>query len=393
MASISDIVLRDIESISQAYALNITEPSRILQHLAQDIRDEGELIQTFDRIAPITDRSLVAVDGGNASEQLAGGDLIVAGATIGEGLHSKTLYENPDDYPTEVFSSIVPHTSSNDRLEKSIRAALELRVLQSTPSDLKIIDGAYVGNVSAVLYALLDREPAVSNGLLELNWFDTDGLLKESMANLLYPSRKNTSNIIAVPKSDSSRVYANKLLDAYNVQLNLTDRILASKLLKPGEFFTPRNIDSNPALISTLTKNLKLPDFAEKSSNRKMLVTMLQDKAGLLTRLGLAPTEEGLLWTTYFKPTAWSEYSKVIKIEFVFYANETKQTPIERARELIQIIDQDIVDEAVLEPWAQYMADRGAKGVSDAINIVKNYLLSSVESASELSGLIRGYRT
>lgn len=393
MASISDIVLRDIESISQAYALNITEPSRILQHLAQDIRDEGELIQTFDRIAPITDRSLVAVDGGNASEQLAGGDLIVAGATIGEGLHSKTLYENPDDYPTEVFSSIVPHTSSNDRLEKSIRAALELRVLQSTPADLKIIDGAYVGNVSAVLYALLDREPAVSNGLLELNWFDTDGLLKESMSNLLYPSRKNTSNIIAVPKSDSSRVYANKLLDAYNVQLNLTDRILASKLLKPGEFFTPRNIDSNPALISTLTKNLKLPDFAEKSSNRKMLVTMLQDKAGLLTRLGLAPTEEGLLWTTYFKPTAWSEYSKVIKIEFVFYANETKQTPIERARELIQIIDQDIVDEAVLEPWAQYMADRGAKGVSDAINIVKNYLLSSVESASELSGLIRGYRT
>lgn len=393
MASISDIVLRDIESISQAYALNITEPSRILQHLAQDIRDEGDLIQTFDRIDPITDRSLVAVDGGNASEQLAGGDLIVAGATIGEGLHSKTLYENPDDYPTEVFSSIVPHTSSNDRLEKSIRAALELRVLQSTPSDLKIIDGAYVGNVSAVLYALLDREPAVSNGLLELNWFDTDGLLKDSMANLLYPSRKNTSNIIAVPKSDSSRVYANKLLNAYKVQLNLTDRILASKLLKPGEFFTPRNIDSNPALISTLTKNLKLPDFADKSSNRKMLITMLQDKAGLLTRLGLAPTEEGLLWTTYFKPTAWSEYSKVIKIEFVFYANETKQTPIERARELIQIIDQDIVDEAVLEPWAQYMADRGAKGVSDAINIVKNYLLSSVESASELSGLIRGYRT
>lgn len=393
MASISDLVLRDIENISQSYALNITEPTKALMHLAGALHEDGETIHSFDRIDPITDRTLIAVDGGNASEQLSGGDLIVAGATIGEGLSSKALYESEEDYPTEVFANVIPHTSNNEKLEKSIRAALELRILQRCPADIKIIDGTYLGNVSGVLYALLDRDPAVSNGILGLEWFDADNVLRDSMKTILYPSRKNTSNIIAVPKSDSSRVYSKRILEKYGLKMNITDRLLAGRVLRPGEFLNPRAIESNPGLISTLGKSLSMPDFGKDSVDKKALLNILQDKAGLLTRMGLSATEEGILWTTYFKPTAWSQYSKVIKIEFVFYANETSQTPVEKARELIQIIDQDIVDEAVLEPWCQYMADRGAKDVSGAINIVKNHLLSIVESPNELSGLMRGYRT
>lgn len=394
MASISDIVLRDIESISNAYALNITEPSRRLQLMAESIRAKGEHIQSFDRIEPIVDRSFIAVDGGNASEQLSGGDLIVAGATIGEGLSSRQLYASVDDYPTEVYSNVVPHTSNNDKLEKAIRSALELRILERADADIKIIDGAYLGNVSTVLYALLDRDPSVSNGILELENFDADGFLMKSIQGLLYPSRRNDSKIIAVPKSDSSRIYSKQILEEHGLEMNITDRLLAGKLLKPGEFLTPRVIDSNPGLISTLDKSLNMPDFGKHSSNRKLLVSMLKDKGGLLNRMRVpAKVEEGILWTTYFKPTAWSEYAKVIKIEFVFYAHETSQTVVEKARQLIQIVDQDIVDEAVLEPWCQYMADRGAKDVSGAINIIKNYLVGTVESPAELSGLIRGYRT
>jgi hypothetical protein len=394
MASISDIVISNIESISSSYAQNITEPTRIMQDLSEDLRKEGTFIKTFERIAPITDRSLVAIDGGNAKEQLSGGDLIVAGATLGEGLSSKKLYSSPEEYPSEVYNSVIPHTSNNEKIEKSIRSALELRILQQVPADLKIIDGAYLGNVSSVLYALIDHDPVVSNSILELNFFDSDGLLYEAMQTILYPPRSNESYIIGVAKSDSAKYYSNMFLKDRNIKLHVTDRMLASRILRPGEFFAPRQEQSNPGLVAALTKQIGMPDFAKESSNKTLLMKMVQDKAGLLNRMGKADrTEEGILWTTYFKPTAWSEYAKAVKVDFVFYHGDSVQTPEERAREIVQIVDQDIIDESVLEPWCQYAADRGAKGVSDAINIVKNHLLSTVDNPAELRGLLRGYRT
>jgi hypothetical protein len=393
MVSISELIIRNISSISESYTKNIAEPNQAMSQLGESLRKDGEFIKKFERIEPITDRSLIAVDGGNAREQLSGGDLIVTAATIGEGLSSRRIYPSPDDYPSEVYNNIVPHTSNNDKIEKAIRSAQELRILHKVPSDIKIIDGAYVGNISTVLYALLDRDPAVSNAVLELTNFDEDGLLDASMNAVLYPPRTNDNYIIAVPKSDSSTVYTKKLLEKYKLNITTTDRMLAGRLLHPGEFFEPRNADSNPGLISNLTKSVTFPGYGSKSSNRQLLDKMIQGKSGLLTRMGLANTEEGILWTTYFKPTAWSPGAKAIKIEFIFYPSDTAGTVLDKATELIQIIDQDIVNENILEPWCQYKADMSAKGVSEGINIVKNYLLSSVENPSELSGLIRGYRT
>lgn len=394
MASISDIVIRNIDSISNSYAVNIAEPTRIMQQLGEQVRKDGTFIKKFERIPAITDRSLIAVDGGNAKEQLSGGDLIVAGATIGEGIRSKPIYPSPDSYPAEVFNSVIPHTSNNEKIEKAIRSALELRILEQTPSDIKIIDGAYLGNISSVLYALIDHDPIVSNAVLELNDFDSDGFLESAMHNLLYPPRSNDAYVIGVAKSDSSKVFSRRLLKEYNTTLTITDRMLAGRLLRPGEFFDPRTEQSNPGLISSLRKNIALPDFGKNSLNRSSLLKLVNDKAGLLNRMGTEdPTEEGILWTTYFKPTAWSEFAKAVKVEFVFYPSGTSQTVVEKATEIIQIIDQDIIDESILEPWSQYMADRGAKGVSDAMNILKNHLLSTVESPAELRGLMRGYRT
>jgi hypothetical protein len=394
MTSITDIALGNIAGISEEYTRNIAEPSRALQKVAEDIRHDGKLIRSFERKELDPNLSMVAIDGGNASEKLAGGDLIVSGATLGEGINSRRLYASEDEIPSEVYSTIISHTSSNDKIEKSIRALLELRILAETKADIRIIDGAYLGNISSVLYALLDKDPRVSNAILEYAEYDKDGLLAKAMKEILYPSRTKDNLIIAVPKSDSSVYYINHMLSEYNLKdLGITDRMFASRVLNPGEFFTPRNIESNPGLVSSLSKTITFDDFGDKSSNKSALSKLVNDKAGLLRRLGQETTEEGLLWATYFKPSIWHEHSPVIKIEFLYHSGDNKETPEEKARQLIQIVDQDIVDDSIQEPWSQFHADRGAKQVSVAISILKNHILNNVTSSYEAAGMLKGYRT
>lgn len=394
MPSISDIVLGNIESISDSYALNITAPGRRLQELSEAVHAIPGYVLSFDRVAPIVDKSMIAVDGGNALEQLSGGDLVVAGATIGEGWHSKSLFGSVEDYPSEAFFEFLPHTSNNDRLQKSIRAALELRVLEAVSADFKVIDGAYVGNVSSVLYALIDSDVLVSNGLLELNFFDSDGLLGRAIWSALNPSRENLGNVVAVVKSDSSVVYTKRFVEELKFdELRVTDRILASRLLNPGEFLAPRNINSNPGLIAGIKKFLGSSNFGENSSDKRKLASMLRGTAEALESLSTAETEEGVLWTTYFKPTAWSKYAKAVKIEFPFYVSSKGEKVEDFARRMVQTVDQDILEENVLEPWCQYSADRGAKDVSHAMNMIKSHLLDSSDVDEVLRSLFRSYRT
>ena len=399
MTSISDIVLGNIDSISESYAQSVTEPARIIQELSEKLHsDDAKAIYTFDRMEPISDKSLIAVDGGNAMEQLTGGDLIVAGATIGEGLQSKPLFNSAEDFPSEAFFDFFPHSSNNDKIQKAVRAALELRILQAIPADYKIIDGAYMGNISTVLFALLDNDPNVSNAILKLNDFDKDGLMMDCIDYLLKPAIENNINIIAVVKSDSSKVFTKQFLKGIsNSEVVLTDRILASRVLNPGEFLAPRNIDSNPALIAAL-ENRKRPsqNFGDKSLDKAKLHALLTKRAGQLRALR-SPEEDraelGILWTTYFKPTAWSQYAKAIKIEFPFRNSMSSEDLISYTRKVVQIVDQDIVEEGILEPWSQYTADVGAKGVSHAINIVKTHLLATTDDDEALRSLVRGYRT
>lgn len=395
MSSISEEVLKHLDQIIESYGQHITKPNDTLTLLSDRVRDEQKLVLSFSPISPMTTKSLIAVDGGNAEERLSGGDLIVAGATLGEGLNTLHLYNSPDDYPAEVFSDIFPHMTANTKVQKSVRAALELIVLQKAKADYKIIDGAYIGNVAEVLYGLIDDHPVVSNTLLELNWFDDEHYLRDALNTVLYPPRSNDSGIFAVVKSDSSTVYVKTLAQEYSF-LNdfiMTDRMLSSRLLRPGEFFTPRSVESDLGLVSSLKKKIGMEGFGKKSSNKLLLFDMIRDKAEALTRLStIDPTEEGVLWTTYFKPTQWSVYHNTVKIEFPYYYDKN-ETVEEHARKIIQIIDQDIMDGNILEPWCQYYADKRAKDVSPSINIIKNHLVSTLAPESALKNIVRNYRT
>lgn len=393
MPSIFEQVLSSLGGLSEAYAANIAEPSKLLKLVQDSVREEGNLVYSFESGVPLPSGfTLGAIDGANASEQLATGDLMIAAATVAEGLSEYKVY-GEEEAPSEVFTTILPHRSSNTKIEQMMRALLELRVLAKTKTRLRIIDGSYLGNVSNVLYGLINSDPQISNTLLQHEVFSDDNLLSKAFTEILYPKRGTDNLIIGVPKSDSSTVYVDKFFESVGQEnRGFTDRLFASSLLMPGEFLKPRNVESNPGLISTLDKTLAFKDFGAKSFDRYNLMNLVADKAGLLRKLGLGPTEEGLLWTTYFKPSKWSVSSPAVRIEFLFYAHETDFTVEEKTAEIISILDTDFLD-GILEPWCQYAVDREAKSVSQALTATREYLISQTTDAQSAMGLLRNYRT
>lgn len=393
MTSILEQVLGSLDSLAEAYTSRIVEPSKELQHIQDLVTEEGGYIYNFTNTHPLQGFTLGAVDGGNGNEKLSTGDLIIAAATFAEGMHP-SVYVDGKEPPTEVYSTIMPHFSSNEKIERAMRALMEMRILTQAETNMRIIDGSYLGNISNIIYALIDPDSRVSNEVLMWEMMKDDGFFQQAAQELLYPSRGTDNYIIGVPKSDSSTYYVDHLFAKYGLKnTGMTDRLFASTLLQPGEFIKPRNIESVPALVSTLEKSLKIPDFGKDSLDKPSLMKIVHDKAGLLRRIGLNPTEEGLLWTTYFKPSSWESFSPVVRIEFLFYENDSNMTVQEKAAEIIATLDKDFVGPTILEPWCQYVVDREAKGVSQALTATREFLLSQVEDARGAMGLLRGYRT
>jgi hypothetical protein len=389
--AISDIILSNVEDIIKSYHANSRTLNEVIPVLRERLIAEGGIV-TFDQIE--ASGTMIAVDGGRASEDLTSGDLMVVGAGVGEGHSTESLYT--DDGPEEAWSGVLPHKSNNSDIVADIMYALELRVLHKAQADLRIIDGAYLANVSHILFALagssyIDSERI--DTLFQAINGDADGAMRAVFQEILYPPRENNSTIVSMPKSDSDKIYTKKWLDGDDEVIDRTsDRILAGRLLHPGEMLFPRNIRSNPILIAKLSK---LDTSKYDGEYRELYDEIIKDKAGLLTRLDTQKTEEGILWTTYFKPHEFDIYSKALKIEFPYYKNQNEGDAGARdhARKIVSRIDSDVIDGYILEPWCQYSADIKAKDVSNAITMLKSSLIAEATDNDEAAGLLRGYRT
>ena len=389
--SISSIILENIDNIIRDHHTNASVFAKIVPELRESLLDSGDIVN-FDSIDRF-DGTLAAVDGGRASEDLSGGDLMIVGAAIGEGHSTNPLYTEEDDAPVEAWGKVLPHKSNNKDIVADVMYAMELRVLHKVSADVKIIDGAYIANVSHILFALAGSNYVDSeriDTLFSAIDCDSDGILREAFRDILYPSKENLSPIISLPKSDSDNVYSKKFLKNHPHLINvISDRMLAGRLLYPGEMLFPRNIHSNPALISKLER---LDKSKYTGDHPQLYGELVDEKAGLLTRLDNQRTELGILWATYFKPNVFNAQSKSLKIEFPYYKSGNNDV-LEHIKQKIAIVDSDVIDGYILEPWCQYSADEKAKDVSTAINIAKNSLISTVEDSYEMAGLLRSYRT
>lgn len=388
MGPLSQLSSNEINTIKDSYIKNIKEPSQYLTHINNIIREKTDLIKTFAPKSYPAGLSLATIDGGNAKEKLSGGDLIVAGAALSEGAHSEHMYDE-ESFPSALYMSIIPPSSITEKIEKTARSLLELQVLAECNTNIKIIDGDYLGNTSTVLYGFLEENPIMVQELTKILEDDKNNFLIKAFKEILIDPEKGIWNgLVAIPKSDSAKIYVSKYLSEYNIS-SYTDRLFASSILKPGEFFTPRTLETNNSLINILEKKKKDKTFL--NSLPQQVAKLLEDKAEALRRLG-SGVEYGVLWTTYFKPTNWLENSGVLKVEFALSPN-TGASALEHTEHVIQLIDNDIIDYDILEPLSQYGADVRAKEVSSVITGIKNLLLEQAETPRDFMGLIKGYRT
>lgn len=390
MPQVTELLIQQIQGIAQNYATNVAEPSKKLLDMRDSILASDTLIRKFEQ----TDNSkytLAAIDGGSLSQQLAGGDLLVTAATIGEGQNNKAVYTDEALVPAEAFCQILPHKQANTELLSAMRAMLELRVWHKIPHDIRIIDGAYLGNVSTLLFTLIKSDKFIRDALLSYADCDIDFILQDAIDALLNPDLKSSRVTVAVPKSDSSTIYVHQLFeDKDGLGFNMTDRSLASVLLRPGEFFDARHLISNNTIIERLNQIKGTEESIAKSVAPALLKRLLTGKGEAMAALG---GDEGVLFTTYFKPRLWSDSSPVIKLEFLYDAENNSMNLHQYTQWVVSMIDADIIDEAIMEPWSQYYADRRAKEVSVGADMIKNHLIATASSAYELTGLTRNYRT
>jgi hypothetical protein len=393
MASIPHLLQDQFADILSNYNRDVLEPSKDIDKYRADLGERHTHFFPFQTGADLASKNMVAVDGGRTTQKLAGGDLIIVGATLGESPYCRSNYPSKEAIPAEAYGGIVPHTSENQKVEESMMAALELRVLDGASADIKIIDGAYLGNTTTLLYGLTG--PALTaRTLLNYERERGDGCLARALDTLLLPKRNpepGETDIVAVVKSDSSFEFARRALGP---DTPLSDRIFASRLLKPGEFLNPRPLISSRRIINAY-KNI---DFARQikqvgKKNTELFHQLVDGRDQLLRNLDNSKDESlSVLWTTYFKPSHWTDFSPVIRIEFAHHQTMAKDA-IQRARELISYLDQDIRSVATLEPMSQYSADRNAKDVSIATDMVKNMLIANAGTMRDALGLVRGYRT
>ena len=388
MPQITELLISQIQSIATNYAQNVAEPAHKLIEMREVLLKEDSIIQKFSPV-DITSKSLSAIDGGSLTQQLAGGDLLVTGATLGEGYHTVPLYPTDESVPAETYCEILPHRQTNTELLSAMRALIELRVWHKVQSDVRIIDGAYLGNVSTVLFTLIKGERATRDVILAYADMDGDAILQDAIKELLVPDVNGSRITIAVPKSDSSVIYTKHLFDKDDaLGFKMTDRNLASVLLHPGEFFEARTLSTNNVLVERLNHVKDTHESITKSVAPGLMKRLLKGKAEMFEALG----KDELLRTTYFKPSLWSESAPAIKLEFVY--NEKVHGDLNAyTAKIVGTIDADIIDEAIMEPWSQYFADRRAKEVSVGADMIKNHLMATATTSYELTGLTRNYRT
>lgn len=393
MPRITDLLVEQLGSVSANYFANVAEPAHKILNMRGELLD-GD-VPLIRNIVPtnVEDISLACVDGGSLLQQLAGGDLIVAAATVGEGYTSRVVYGSDADVPSGVYCEVLPHKQANNDLLSSVRSFLELRVLHQTKTDWRIIDGAYLGNVSTFLYSLIKEGSEVRDAVLAATDYDFDGLLQEAIIEILTVDGGKSNNIIAIPKSDSSVIFTKDIFERIEEPgFKMTDRVLSGIVLRPGEYFTPRTLNSNDVLIQRLMALNPDNEFIAKNKYSGVLWRLLEGKGDLLKDLSVNPeTGVGKLYTTYLKPKRFSTSSPSIKVEF----NHMPEygTLEERVEYVVGLVDSDIVDESMIEPWSQYFADVRAKEVSVGAEMIKNHLMSSVTTDYGLAGLMRNYRT
>lgn len=341
--------------------------------LRDTLLSDGRVRRLFD-LPPVASPTVAAVDGGAAVEKALGADTALAVAVGVEGLGI-----NPQGYWPGVqyaaWQRTLPHEGEETAATcRGVMAALELAVLRDAPHDVVLLDGAHITPVIAL------------NAMLSVKHEGLRGQVAEQVSEMQTAEAliavMTKPSVVAVVKYDGSRDLSHTWLpaDVRGPGLGLDDRTTMSLLLEEGEYTDPQPI--------ALTQQSRSNWLA-----RRIEVLTPADAAREAVRLALNDAitlvRDDCLFVTYYKPHPWSPaYRLEIKPEVV-------QNP-ERMAQVLQGIQEQVVSPEIREPYPQWVADRMAKSVGDALVALRtavNFDLADAGMGEYVSLVAHSYRT
>lgn len=419
MPIIFDETVKNLSPLAKQYGSIMKEIAESAKVIRERCLQDGTIVTV-----PVLDNtemgtvSLCAIDGASGSEKMQSADLLIAGATLHEGVNSKQIFgqHDNDDKPYASYSDIRIHTAKNDQILSSMRAFTEIAVLGEAEHNIVIIDGAYLGNFLTVLYQLQDSKYSAEK-LIEYLKNDEQGSFMKGVRKILdvnYQERSGQS-IIALAKSDSSR----EMVKRYNLSKSeffATDKMLAEYMLNPGEMLLPASVRANTGRVSLLELNASTGYWngfkwdPVKDLNKidfKILADFFNGTSEILDGSNYPLRDKDLfsLYTylyeldayhyTYFKPHKFRQGSNPLRIEFAGATTGVGVNRNEKAMTLASHVDSDIINPTFKEPYSQYMVDRDVKTpVSSALKYFKAKLGQEVQNMGiHIDGVTSGYRT
>lgn len=423
MESIVDSILNESGRIMTDYRGLLSDIAQQATGLRKILLDEGQIVKLpIHSAEQIEEFSLCSIDGASASEKLQSGDLMIAGSSLHDGAQSKIVYEDDEDVPSFSFADIRLHSSKNDEVLSAMRAYTEIAVLgAANDHDMVIIDGAYLGNFSTVIFALQESKETAQR-LIEALGEESGAFFISGVRKILNLTLKTSGSqeIVALAKSDSSNEIVKELLPSGS-ELITSDKILAGYLLMPGEILRPRFINKTAVKPDYLSENVSSPEYGWKGfkwpvktvlgaveyQRLEVLFALADDITqarkqdndnGMFSQLTYLIRENNLHYS-YFKPNNFEQGSHALRLESTTLrmqgtTAEHLARATEQANNLAAYIDADVISPAIKEPYSQYMVDQIVKKpVSSSMKLLKSILANGLAEHGDPMNALSSYRS
>lgn len=308
------------------------------QQLRQRLLAEGNIL-TIPSTAVEPPVSMCAIDGARVTERLYSADLIAAVACTGE---ARSCQESGPSV-ARTWAHLYPHGTDIDRIAGAAMACLELEVAHNAPHQVRLLDGSFLTPIVEARKGLGSTVATVRNEVARLL---TDAEFIAHLTALLTHDPERP--VVALPKSETSTVWRDDVNAALGTSFTVTDRVLASQVLEPGEMLRPRPLTEWDQQQVVVREDAARP-VADVARSLNATLNDVRQRV-----------RDGRLVTTYIRP---ANGVGVIRAEFHSAGPDDTKTPYWVA----QVLLAETAAPHMMEPFAQWSADRQAKGVSAGV--------------------------
>lgn len=334
--------------------------------------------------------SLIAVDGANIIERMAGADLALAIAVGVEGLpKDPSMHWTTNSEQYYEWQDALPHHVANSRLTQGIMFLMELSILASSNHEFRIMDGGHITSILKInsLLSAYDTDFADQSYVNALSNFleDNYNRIIPDIPDIL-DSAFGCEKIIGLVKYSSSR----EMLGSYplkNLNIPGDDKTFFSLALNEMEY-------TSPLPVGQTEKDESQWEMIHIKCNLEGLGLGIKEVEKLNSRLDevverFRPTRDSgtELYFSYFKPY---ETGLCFRVEMKKkLAEDTKQL-----EKLFCTLRNQTFSPEIHEPYPQFLADIIAKNISFGMGAMKQAVtLNPLLTNNDNFNLLMSYRS